>query len=165
MGIALAFRRSPSPHLQGSLMVQLNATYRNIEESIGRLLPEQTKEQLSLLEALVRCGVLLLLLLLLLLSLLFLLLLLLLRLLLVAVVVAVGIDAGVSVANVAAACVCGLMRGCCANLRLWPLMRVCYMCMVVLLFIAGSWTKRVSASSRSMRSIELCCSARCPRRS
>lgn len=35
-------------------MVQLNATYRSIEESIGRLLPEQTKEQLSLLEALVR---------------------------------------------------------------------------------------------------------------
>ncbi len=35
-------------------MVQLNATYRNIEESIGRLLPQQTKEQLSLLENLVR---------------------------------------------------------------------------------------------------------------
>lgn len=35
-------------------MVQLNATYKNIEESIGRLLPQQTKEQLSLLEALVR---------------------------------------------------------------------------------------------------------------
>ncbi|CAN0072293.1 unnamed protein product [Ectocarpus fasciculatus] len=42
------------PAEEGSLMVQLNATYRNIEESIGRLLPEQTKEQLSLLEALVR---------------------------------------------------------------------------------------------------------------
>eukprot|EP00904_Undaria_pinnatifida_P003442 jgi/Undpi1/13099/HiC_scaffold_8.g02761.m1 len=40
------------PADEGSLMVQLNATYRNIEESIGRLLPEQTKEQLSLLEAL-----------------------------------------------------------------------------------------------------------------
>ena len=36
-------------------MIQLNATYRSIEESIGRLLPQQTKEQLSLLEALVRC--------------------------------------------------------------------------------------------------------------
>eukprot|EP00752_Nemacystus_decipiens_P006677 g6004.t1 len=42
------------PADEGSLMVQLNATYRNIEESIGRLLPEQTKEQLSLLEGLVR---------------------------------------------------------------------------------------------------------------
>lgn len=37
-------------------MIQLNATYRNIEESIGRLLPQQTKEQLSLLEALVRSA-------------------------------------------------------------------------------------------------------------
>ncbi|CBJ34078.1 hypothetical protein Esi_0947_0001 [Ectocarpus siliculosus] len=42
------------PAEEGSLMVQLNATYRSIEESMGRLLPEQTKEQLSLLEALVR---------------------------------------------------------------------------------------------------------------
>ncbi|CAB1110173.1 unnamed protein product [Ectocarpus sp. CCAP 1310/34] len=42
------------PAEEGSLMVQLNATYRSIEESIGRLLPKQTKEQLSLLEALVR---------------------------------------------------------------------------------------------------------------
>lgn len=41
---------------QGSLMVQLNATYRSIEESLGRLLPEQTKEQLSLLEGLARFG-------------------------------------------------------------------------------------------------------------
>lgn len=35
-------------------MVQLNATYRSFEESIGRLLPKQTKDQLSLLEALLR---------------------------------------------------------------------------------------------------------------
>lgn len=43
--------RRPS---QEKLMTQLNATYRSIEESIGRLLPKQTKDQLSLMEALVR---------------------------------------------------------------------------------------------------------------
>lgn len=37
-------------------MVHLNATYKTIEESIGRLLPRQTKEQLSLLEGLLRCS-------------------------------------------------------------------------------------------------------------
>ncbi|CAM9216955.1 unnamed protein product [Scytosiphon promiscuus] len=42
------------PAEEGSLMVQLNATYRSIEESIGRLLPQQTKEQLSLLEGLLK---------------------------------------------------------------------------------------------------------------
>lgn len=38
-------------------MVQLNATYRSIEESLGRLLPEQTKGQLALLESLGRYSI------------------------------------------------------------------------------------------------------------
>lgn len=35
-------------------MVQLNATYRVIEESVGKLLPQQTKDQLAHLEGLAR---------------------------------------------------------------------------------------------------------------
>ncbi|CAM9905719.1 unnamed protein product, partial [Choristocarpus tenellus] len=39
---------------QGSLLVQLNATYRNMEESLVKLMPPQTKRQLNLLEGVVR---------------------------------------------------------------------------------------------------------------